>query len=78
METNDFAARYNATAPIAEIYEQQIGPQSIGAHVPLKIDYVNDAPDVREYLVNLRRDLLRKVKQLDELIGRIDYTKSHT
>jgi len=37
---------------------------------------VNDAPDVREYLVNLRRDLLRKVKQLDELIGRIDCGKS--
>jgi len=28
-EINDFAARYNATAPIAEIYEQQIGPELV-------------------------------------------------
>jgi hypothetical protein len=40
-------------------------------NVPFKIEYANDAPDVREYLINLRRDLLRKVKDLDELIARL-------
>lgn len=36
--------------------------------VPFKIEYTNDAPDMREWLRNLRRDLLRKVKQIDELL----------
>jgi hypothetical protein len=42
-------------------------------NVPFKIEYTNDAPDVREYLINLRRDLLRKVKDLDELIAQLPY-----
>lgn len=37
----------------------------------IKITYTDDEPDVEEYLIDLRRDLLRKVKQLDELIGRL-------
>lgn len=39
------------------------------------VTYTNDAPDVREYLMNLRRDLLRKVRDLDELIARMSPDK---
>ncbi len=46
--------------------------------VQLKITYIDDVPDVRDYLINLRRDLLRKVKQLDELIARMPQDRSHT
>jgi hypothetical protein len=28
-------------------------------------------PDLREWLINLKRDLLRKVKQIDELIANL-------
>ncbi len=38
------------------------------ASTPAKIEYRDDKPDVREWLINLRRDLLRKVKQIDELL----------
>ena len=41
----------------------------------IKVTYTNDAPDVREYLINLRRDLLRKVRDLDELIARMPQDK---
>lgn len=37
----------------------------------IKVTYTDDAPDVRQYLQDLRRDLLRKVRQLDELIARL-------
>ena len=43
--------------------------------VPFKIEYTSDAPNVREWLINLRRDLLRKVKQLDELIAQLPLDK---
>jgi hypothetical protein len=39
--------------------------------------YVDDVPDVREYLINLRRDLLRKVRDLDELIARMPQDAPH-
>ena len=42
----------------------------------VKVTYINDKPDVREYLINLRRDLLHKVKQLDELIARLPSEES--
>lgn len=42
---------------------------------PLKVTYTDDLPDVREYLMNLRRDLLRKVRDLDELIARMPQDK---
>jgi hypothetical protein len=48
------------------------------ANAPVKVTYTDDAPDVRDYLVNLRRDLLRKVRDLDELIARIDPVKPRT
>ena len=38
----------------------------------LKVTYTNGVPDVREYLVGLRRDLLRKIKQLDEMIASLN------
>ncbi len=38
------------------------------ASTPAKIEYVDDKPNVREWLMQLRRDLLRKVKQIDELL----------
>ena len=41
----------------------------------IKITYTDDVPDVRDYLINLRRDLLRKVRQLDELIARMPQDK---
>jgi hypothetical protein len=44
----------------------------------IKITYTDDVPDVRDYLIDLRRDLLRKVKQLDELIARIPQAKPPT
>lgn len=47
---------------------QQQAPYTTSADLPVKIEYINDAPDVREWLMNLRRDLLRKVKQIDELL----------
>ena len=36
------------------------------------VTYIDDKPDVREYLINLRRDLLRKVHDLDILIARLE------
>lgn len=36
-----------------------------------RVSYVDDKPDIREYLINLRRDLLRKVKDIDELLSRL-------
>ena len=39
--------------------------------VPVQVTYVDDVPDVRQWLIGLRRDLVRKIKQLDELIARL-------
>lgn len=39
------------------------------------VTYIDDVPDVREYLMNLRRDLLRKVRDLDELLARMPQDK---
>lgn len=41
----------------------------------VKVEYVDDVPDVREYLMNLRRDLLRKVRDIEELLARMPQDK---
>lgn len=33
------------------------------------VTYVNDVPDVREWLLNLRRNLTRQLKDIDELLA---------
>lgn len=56
---------------------QQQAPYTVtpSVDIPFKIEYTDDRPDVREWLINLRRDLLRKVKQLDELIAQLPLDK---
>jgi hypothetical protein len=56
---------------------EQRTPYTTTANYPVTITCIDDAPDVREYLINLRRDLLRKVRDLDELIARIEPAKPH-
>jgi hypothetical protein len=38
----------------------------------VKIEYTDDAPNMRQWLMDLRRDLLRKVRQIDELLQTLD------
>lgn len=33
------------------------------------VTYVNNVPDVREWLLNLRRNLARQLKDIDELLA---------
>lgn len=44
---------------------------SVPMAMPIKVTYTDDSPDVRQWLQDLRRDLLRKVRQIDELISRL-------
>lgn len=44
---------------------------------PVSVTYVDDAPDMRQWLMDLRRDLLRKVKQIDEMLAASAYPLDH-
>ena len=44
---------------------------STSLSAPVQVTYVDDTPDVRQWLIDLRRDLLDKMKQLNELIARL-------
>ena len=46
------------------------------ANLPIKIEYTNDKPDLRSWLTCLRRDLLHKVKQIDELLAAMPVDKT--
>ncbi len=48
--------------------EQQQSYTTITTTQPLKVEYIDDKPDMRQWLMDLRRDLLRKVKQIDEML----------
>lgn len=49
---------------------------SAPAEIQIKIEYTNDAPDVRQWLIDLKRDLLRKVRNIDELLATLPVDKS--
>jgi hypothetical protein len=59
---------------MSEQHTPYITPSAL---IPFGVTYTDDKPDVLEYLINLRRDLLRKVKQLDELIARLQVDTRH-
>ncbi len=55
----------------------QYAVMSHNAQRPVSVTYVDDAPDTRQWLMDLRRDLLRKVKQIDEILAASAYPLDH-
>ena len=50
-------------------FSPEIAPHGV------KVTCIDDAPDVREYLTNLRREFIRRLRELDELIARMPQGK---